>query len=76
MTENKYTISVIIPAYNCEQYLAETIESVLAQTYRPIEITVVDNGSTDSSGDVVKLDVDGYLTNSRKVVPILERILR
>lgn len=51
---SKPLISVIIPVYNGERYLAEAIESVLAQTYRPIEIVVVDDGSTDSSADVAE----------------------
>lgn len=48
------TISVIIPVYNGERYLSEAIESILAQTYRPIEVIVVDDGSTDSSAQIVK----------------------
>jgi glycosyltransferase involved in cell wall biosynthesis len=48
------TISVIIPVFNGEQYLGEAIESVIAQTYRPIEIIVVDDGSTDNSGAVAR----------------------
>jgi glycosyltransferase involved in cell wall biosynthesis len=46
--------SVLIPSYNVERYVAAAIESALAQTYRPIEIVVVDDGSTDSTGDVVR----------------------
>ncbi len=47
-------ISAIIPVHNCEKYLKEAIDSVLAQTYRPIEIIIVDDGSTDSSAQVAK----------------------
>lgn len=46
-------VSVIIPCYNCEKYVAEAIESVLAQTYKHLEIIVVNDGSTDQSREVV-----------------------
>ena len=52
--ENDCLISVIIPVYNGERYLAEAIESVLAQTYRRIEVIVVDDGSTDRSAEVAR----------------------
>ena len=47
-------ISVIIPVYNCEKYVAEAIESILAQTYPALEVIVVDDGSTDGTGEIVK----------------------
>ena len=43
-------ISVIIPVYNVEEYLERCIDSVIAQSYRDIEIILVDDGSVDSSG--------------------------
>jgi len=47
-------ISVVIPVYNCERYLAEAIESILAQTHSPEDIIVIDDGSTDGSAKVVE----------------------
>lgn len=48
-TDNLPMISVIIPVYNVEQYLKQCIESVINQTYRNLEIILVDDGSTDNS---------------------------
>jgi len=47
-------VSVIIPVYNGERHIAETVASVWAQSYRPIEVIVVDDGSTDGTADVVR----------------------
>lgn len=43
-------LSIIIPVYNVEQYLQSCVQSVLAQTYRDLQVILVDDGSTDSSG--------------------------
>lgn len=53
MYDNK-VVSVIIPVYNCENFIAETIESALSQTYQEIEIILVDDCSKDKSAEIIK----------------------
>ena len=48
------SISVVIPAYNAERFLAETLESVLAQTLPADEILVIDDGSADATGSIAE----------------------
>lgn len=45
-------ISVIVPVYNTEKYLGRCIDSILAQTYKHLEIILVNDGSTDNSGEI------------------------
>jgi glycosyltransferase involved in cell wall biosynthesis len=47
-------VSVIIPAYNAEAYIAEAVESVLGQTVPPHEVIVIDDGSTDGTRNVLR----------------------
>jgi glycosyltransferase involved in cell wall biosynthesis len=46
-------ISCIVPVFNGERYLREALDSILAQTYRPLEIVIADDGSTDGTAAVV-----------------------
>lgn len=47
-------VTVIVPAYNASDYISETIESIVNQTYANLEIIVVDDGSTDDTKEIVK----------------------
>ncbi|HQD08740.1 MAG TPA: glycosyltransferase [Flavihumibacter sp.] len=47
-------ISVVMPAYNAAQYILESIESVLSQSYRHFELLVIDDGSTDNTADIIR----------------------
>ena len=46
-------VSVIIPAYNIEDYIGRCLDSVLSQTYKNLEILVVDDGSSDCTGEIL-----------------------
>lgn len=47
-------VSVLVPAYNHEQYVEETLQSVVDQTYENIELIVINDGSTDRTGGVIE----------------------
>jgi len=59
-------VSVVIPVYNSEKFLVESIESVLNQTYENIEIITIDDGSTDSSSDILQRYSDKIIVLSQK----------
>ena len=50
----KTKVSICIPTYNRKDYLKETLDSILAQTYKDYEIVIVDDGSTDGTRDMIK----------------------
>jgi hypothetical protein len=54
MCPGEFSVSVVTPAYNVEGYLGDAIRSALEQSLAPLEIIVVDDGSTDRTGDVAR----------------------
>jgi glycosyltransferase involved in cell wall biosynthesis len=53
-SEANTLISVVVPAYNAESFVGHTLTSILQQTYQNIEVIVIDDGSQDSTADIVK----------------------
>ena len=51
---NKPLVSVLIPCYNCEPYVREAVMSIMRQSYANLEILVIDDGSTDNTGNILK----------------------
>lgn len=50
----KYKISVIVPIYNVEEYLRETLDSLIEQTLKDFELILINDGSTDKSGEIIE----------------------
>ena len=63
---SNFKISVIIPVYNVSSYLSDCVDSVIKQTYKNIEIILVDDGSTDGSGKLC----DEYKEKDSRIVVI------
>ncbi len=64
MQENKIAVSVIVPIYNAEDYLAKCLDSVVNQTLTNIEIILIDDGSTDGSSEICK----GYAVKDERII--------
>lgn len=63
---NDPLVSVIIPVYNVASYLSEALDSVIHQTYRRLEILLIDDGSTDESGAIC----DEYAANDPRILVV------
>lgn len=63
MESNKLTISVIVPVYNTELYLHRCIDSILSQTFTDFELLLINDGSTDRSGEIC----DEYAGKDKRV---------
>ena len=57
-------VSVVMPAYNCEKYVGESIESVLAQDYQNWELIVVNDGSSDKTASII----ESYALRDRRII--------
>ena len=60
----KNLVTIIIPTFNCEEYLSSAIESAISQTYFSTEIIVVDDGSTDNT----KMKISNYINSPLKYI--------
>lgn len=65
-------VSVILPVYNCEKYIAESISSILNQTYLNLELIIINDGSTDSTKNIIETFVENdprikYFENEKNV---------
>ena len=69
MVEQTALISVIVPIYNVEKYLHQCIESVLKQSYKNIEIILIDDGSTDDSGKIC----DTFAKKDARIIAIHQK---
>lgn len=54
MNSNSVSVSVVVPCYNCEKFLRDAIESILAQGFRDFELILIDDGSTDKTPDILQ----------------------
>lgn len=66
---NNIKISLIVPCYNIRKYLPRCIESILAQTYKNLEIILISDGSTDGTDEVIR----EYAKKDSRIIPIFKQ---
>tara|TARA_A100001015_G_scaffold199423_1_gene222636 strand:+ start:749 stop:1561 length:813 start_codon:yes stop_codon:yes gene_type:complete len=69
-TQDSPLISVVMPCYNCEKFIQAAIESVLNQTYRNLELIIVDDFSTDNSKSIITR----FLAQDSRIKPVFKEI--
>lgn len=69
LNKNNIKISVIVPCYNIESYLPRCIESILAQTYKNLEVILISDGSTDGTDEVIR----EYAKKDSRIIPIFKQ---
>lgn len=62
-------VSIIIPVYNVQKFLREALDSVIQQTYKKLEIIIIDDGSTDGSSEIC----DEYARNDRRLIVVHQK---
>lgn len=65
-TRKTTAVSIIVPVYNKEKYLSECVDSILRQNFKDLELILVDDGSKDSSWNIIK----EYANKDKRVVPV------
>lgn len=66
--DNKFLISIIVPAYNIADYLPRCLDSIINQTYKNLEIIVISDGSIDNTNEIITK----YAEKDNRIVPILK----
>lgn len=66
---NKPKLSVVVPAYNVELWIADCLESIICQSYRNLEIIVINDGSTDETGSII----EGYAKKDNRIIPVHQK---
>lgn len=70
---NDQYVSVIIPCYNAEKYVSDCLDALLKQTYKNVEVIIVNDGSTDNSEIIIDSYINDYEKNGKKLIKINQK---